>query len=67
MVDKSIVEEKRFIDSTICMSYREYVIYITPIIIMDLYNRGWISESKNKVLVRYIANGKWDELLYLIH
>ena len=42
--------------------YKNYINYITPIIIDSLNERGWINDSKNKVVIRYIANGLWSKL-----
>ena len=56
------MEKNQIIDSTMSMSYIEYISYITPLIISDLSERGWYEDAKNKVIVRYIANIKWKEL-----
>ena len=42
--------------------YINFVLYVTPEIIDDLTKRGWVENASNKVIVRYIANGKWQSL-----
>jgi len=42
--------------------YLNFIRYITPEIINELNERGWVENARNKVIVRYIANGKWQSL-----
>jgi len=56
---ETIKQENIITDS---MNYSQYINYITNIIIADLRDNGWEEQSKNKVIVRYLANKKWHEL-----
>ena len=42
--------------------YMNFIRYVTPEIIEDFNDRGWIENARNKVIVRYIANRKWQSL-----
>ena len=44
------------------IGYINFVRHVTPTIIDDLHERGWFEHARNKVLVRYIANAKWQSL-----